>query len=74
MPALRQPVRRRTCMIDLIYDCYITMGLSGRDGRADSDAARFLAETVHGNPDTVSILATGSPANLLGAYRTAWPE
>jgi len=42
---------------------------AGRDARADSDAARFLAETVRGNPGMVSILATGSPTNLLGAYR-----
>jgi purine nucleosidase len=41
----------------------------GRNPRADSDAARFLAETVRANPGTVSILATGSPTNLLGAYR-----
>jgi len=41
----------------------------GRDTRADSEAARFLAETVRENPGTVSVLATGSPTNLLGAYR-----
>jgi inosine-uridine nucleoside N-ribohydrolase len=41
----------------------------GRDARADSDAARFLAETVGNNPGRVSVLATGSPTNLLGAYR-----
>lgn len=41
----------------------------GWDARADSDAARFLAETVRKNPGSVSILATGSPTNLLGAYR-----
>jgi inosine-uridine nucleoside N-ribohydrolase len=122
-------------MIDLIYDCDITMGLPGKDvddglallylvgsakirllgvtstfgnstiedvhpcllsilndldrstipayrgaartasektapaPRADSDAARFLAETIHQNPGTVSVLATGSPTNLLGAYQ-----
>jgi purine nucleosidase len=41
----------------------------GRDARADSDAARFLAEAVRESPGTVSVLATGSPTNLLGAYR-----
>lgn len=40
-----------------------------RDARSDSAAARFLADTVRANPGTVSILATGSPTNLLGAYR-----
>jgi inosine-uridine nucleoside N-ribohydrolase len=39
------------------------------DARADSDAARYLAETVEGNPRKVSVLATGSPTNLLGAFR-----
>ena len=122
-------------MIDLIYDCDITMGLPGRDvddglallyllgspqiqilgitttfgnstieevhpcllsvlndlGRRDipayrgaprperttdrggqprdSEAARFLVETVRQHPGTVRVLATGSPTNLLGAYR-----
>lgn len=122
-------------MIDLIYDCDITMGLPGRDvddglallyllgspqiqilgitttfgnstieevhpcllsvlndlGRRDipayrgaprperttdrggeprdSEAARFLVDTVRQNPGTVRVLATGSPTNLLGAYR-----
>lgn len=122
-------------MIDLIYDCDITMGLPGRDvddglallyllgspqirirgvtttfgnstisevhpcllsvlndlGHSDipayrgaprpgktgggggeprySEAARFLAETVRQNPGTVRVLATGSPTNLLGAFR-----
>ena len=117
-------------MIDLIYDCDITMGLPGRDvddglallhllgspqirlhgitstfgnssidevhpcllevldelGRGKvptyrgasrptgdpagrkSEAAHFLAESVHRNPGAVSILATGSPTNLLDAY------
>jgi purine nucleosidase len=41
----------------------------GGDPRADSEAARFLAERVRSNPGTVSILATGSPTNMLGAYR-----
>jgi inosine-uridine nucleoside N-ribohydrolase len=122
-------------MIDLIYDCDITMGLPGRDvddglallyllgspqirilgitttfgnstieevhpcllsvlndlghsdipayrgaprpeessdhgsGPRNSEAARFLAETIRQNPGTVRILATGSTTNLLGAYR-----
>jgi inosine-uridine nucleoside N-ribohydrolase len=39
------------------------------DARSNSDAARFLAETVRSSPGKVSVLATGSPTNLLGAYR-----
>jgi purine nucleosidase len=39
----------------------------GQENR-DSQAARFLAETVHANPGTVRVLATGSLTNLLGAY------
>jgi purine nucleosidase len=42
---------------------------AGGDWRAHSEAARFLADTVRANPAEVSILATGSPTNLLGAYR-----
>jgi inosine-uridine nucleoside N-ribohydrolase len=43
---------------------------SGRGSEPrDSEAARFLADTVRQNPGTVRILATGSPTNLLGAYR-----
>lgn len=42
----------------------------GRDSEPrDSEAARFLADTVRLNPGTVCILATGSTTNLLGAYR-----
>jgi purine nucleosidase len=41
----------------------------GRGARADSEAARFLAEMVGGRPGKVSVLATGSPTNLLGAFR-----
>ncbi|UCF97487.1 MAG: nucleoside hydrolase [Spirochaetaceae bacterium] len=40
-----------------------------RDSRADSDAAQFLADSVRQSPGTMSILATGSQTNLLGAYR-----
>ena len=39
------------------------------EARADSKAARFLAETAGASPGKVSILATGSPTNLLGAFR-----
>lgn len=39
------------------------------EARADSKAARFLAETASASPGKVSILATGSPTNLLGAFR-----
>jgi inosine-uridine nucleoside N-ribohydrolase len=39
------------------------------EARTDSKAARFLAEAAAGNPGKVSILATGSPTNLLGAFR-----
>ncbi len=35
----------------------------------ESPAARFLAEAARNNPGRITVLATGSPTNLLGAYR-----
>jgi inosine-uridine nucleoside N-ribohydrolase len=75
-------------MIELIFDCDITMGIHGKSDiparrgaprpkesedrttkQRESPAARFLAETARNNPGRVTVLATGSPTNLLGAYR-----
>ncbi len=47
-------------------DIPVYRGGKSKDERG-SDAASFLAKTVHDNPGEISVLATGSLTNLLGA-------